>query len=143
MKAVVLAILFTVLAPSAFAAETQLAAVVERVVDGDTFDVRLTPWPGLTVDGRIRVPDIQAPETFRPDCEIERVKGEAATDWLRDRIEGKKVVLLNVEPATWAGRFTATVIDPTGADIAKALIEAGHALPWDGTGATRPDFCGE
>lgn len=119
---------------------TQITALVTRVVDGDTIDVEARPWPGMRIDARIRLPDIQAPEIYRPSCEAERLKGETATNWLRDRLEGETVWLSEVRPGKFGGRFIAQVRDAEG-DVAAALVEAGIAKPWDGRSATKPVFC--
>ncbi|MEM6902531.1 MAG: thermonuclease family protein [Pseudomonadota bacterium] len=124
----------------ASAGEAQIAAVVTRVVDGDTIDVEAKPWPGMRVDARIRLPDIQAPETFRPDCDEELQLGMQATEWLRERVEGKTVWLADIRPGKYGGRFIARVTDNQG-DLAAALVAAGMAEPWNGDGATRPSYC--
>ncbi|MBV6633757.1 MAG: thermonuclease family protein [Alphaproteobacteria bacterium] len=124
----------------AIGAESQIAALVTRVIDGDTIEVEAMPWPGMRIDARIRLPDIQAPETFRPACEAERQRGEAATRWLRDRVEGQTVWLTNVRPGKYGGRFIAEVHDGRG-DLATALVTAGIAEPWDGRTSTKPQFC--
>ncbi|MEM6904002.1 MAG: thermonuclease family protein [Pseudomonadota bacterium] len=122
------------------ARDSRIEARVIRVIDGDTIQVEAQPWPGMRIDARIRLPDIQAPETFRPSCEAERLKGEAATEWLRDRLEGQTVWLSNIRTGKFGGRFIAHVHDQAG-DVASALITAGIAAPWDGRTANKPSFC--
>ena len=54
-------------------------AELDRVVDGDTVDVRLTMPLGLEWNLRLRILDIDTPETWRPETKAEEIHGKAAT----------------------------------------------------------------
>lgn len=94
------------------------------IIDGDTVAL-----PG---GERIRILNIDAPESHRPRCEAELVAGLAAKAALRDLLAGP-VDAARCEPSGRCldryGRTLARLIGP-GGDIGESLIRAGHALPW-------------
>lgn len=51
---------------------------VERVIDGDTLDIRIDLWPGLTAHYAVRVRGIDAPELRGAACPQERLWAEEA-----------------------------------------------------------------
>ena len=93
------------------------------VVDGDTF------W----IDGeKVRVADIDAPETHPPRCAEEKRLGEAATERLR--------ALLNAGPVTLApadrdvdryGRKL-RIVERDGRSLGAMLVSEGLARKWGG-----------
>ena len=99
------------------------------VVDGDTF------W----IDGeKVRIADINAPETHGARCPSERARGEAATRRL--------IGLLNAGPFRLAaaerdrdryGRALRTVMRG-GRSLGAQLVAEGLAEPWRGR---RSDWC--
>jgi endonuclease YncB( thermonuclease family) len=109
-------------------------AKVAQVVDGDTLDVLVS---GLDVDihVRMRLIGVNAAEHGTP-------AGDAATAFVRDWCvaTGWAVQLETVKTRTGTeqrekyGRWLAGVRNTAGQSLASALIEAGHALPWDGKG---------
>src|ERR1700758_2669384 len=52
-------------------------AEVLRVIDGDTFEARVRVWPGLDVDTKVRLRDIDAAE-LHARCPDELAKAQAA-----------------------------------------------------------------
>jgi len=100
------------------------------VVDGDTF------W----LEGeKIRIADINAPETHGARCPSERAKGDAATIRL--------IALLNAGPFELVagartrdryGRLLYTVTR-RGQSVGLKLVAEGLAEPWRGK---RSDWCG-
>src|SRR5215210_1951169 len=65
-------------------------AVVIRVVDGDTMDVRLADGREITV----RLIGVDTPETVQPGTAVE-CGGEQASARMRDLAEGRDVVLVS------------------------------------------------
>ncbi|ANU07017.1 thermonuclease family protein [Paraurantiacibacter namhicola] len=114
--------------PSTFAPCTS-APRVTCVVDGDTF------W----LDGtKVRVADINTPETHRPACAAERALGEQATR--------RFTQLLNAGPfqleaagARDTDRFgrKLRVVTRGGQSLGMVLVEEGLAEPWQGRRANR------
>ena len=119
-------------------------------------EARLTLWPGIErrSDGiysitDIRIAGIDTPEKHpirgdRTEASIQREKAraEAATDFLKqlllDNSKGDGTlgfVIQNPELDKYAGRTLADVIcfkDGVSIDVAEALLEAGHAVVYDG-----------
>lgn len=107
-----------------------VAASVEKVVDGDTLDVRAAIWLGQTVDVRIRIAGIDAPE-LQARCPEERQRALAARAFLEERLGHGAVRLSNIVYDKYGGRMLASVADADG-DIADAMLMAGLARPYDG-----------
>ena len=119
-------------------------------------EAQLTLWPGIErrADGiysitDIRIAGIDTPEKRpirgdRTEASIQREKAraEAATDFLKQLlIDNSKddgtlgFVVQNPELDKYAGRTVADVIcfkDGVSTDVAEALLEAGHAVVYDG-----------
>lgn len=98
------------------------------VVDGDTF------WMG---GRKIRIADIDTPETHPPRCAEEARLGEAATMRLQ--------VLLNAGPITLSGseedRYgrQLRIVERGGSSLGQVLVDEGLARPWEGR---RRGWCG-
>ena len=119
-------------------------------------EAQLTLWPGIErrADGiysitNIRIAGIDTPETRpirgdRTEASIQREKerAAAATDFLKQLLlDNSKAdgtlgfVIQNPELDKYAGRIVADVIcfkDSESVDVAEALVEAGHAVVYDG-----------
>ena len=118
-------------------------------------EAQLTLWPGIErrTDGiystDIRIAGIDTPEKRpirgdRSEASIQREKAraEAATDFLKQLLlDNSKAdgtlgfVIQNPELDKYAGRTVADVIcfkDGVSTDVAEALLEAGHAVVYDG-----------
>ena len=120
-------------APQLIAAEAlagPVAAIVERVVDGDTLEVKAAIWLGQTLIVRLRFDGVDAPE-LEARCPEERKLALAARDFLVRRLEAAPVKLTRVVYDKYGGRVRADVADTTG-DIAQALLSAGLARPYHG-----------
>jgi endonuclease YncB( thermonuclease family) len=93
----------------------------ERVVDGDTIDVRADICLGQTLLVRVRIDGVDAPE-LEARCPEERKLALAAREFLARRlgVYGK-----------YGGRVGADVADNKG-DVGEALLAAGLARPYHG-----------
>ncbi|MEI9995927.1 MAG: thermonuclease family protein [Rhizomicrobium sp.] len=107
-----------------------MAAHVDRVIDGDTFEASAFIWLDQQVTVRVRIVGIDAPE-LRARCDSERSRAEAARAYLSRRIEGGEVRLTAVRHDKYGGRVDAQVSDAAG-DIAAAMIRARLARSYDG-----------
>jgi len=112
------------------ALEGPVSATVNRVIDGDTIEVRAAIWLGQTLTIRVRIDGVDAPE-LEARCAEERRLALAARDFLARRLEGAAVKLTQVEYDKYGGRVRADVADAKG-DIAAALLMSGHARAYHG-----------
>jgi endonuclease YncB( thermonuclease family) len=115
-----------------------IVATVERVIDGDTIDVRARIWLGQTVAVRVRIDGVDAPE-MEARCAEERSMAVAARDYLVHRLMGTDVTLTRVVYEKYGGRERANVADGHG-DVAAALVSAGLARTYHGE--RRQPWCG-
>jgi endonuclease YncB( thermonuclease family) len=115
---------------AAEALEGPVPAKVERVIDGDTIEVRAAIWLGQTLTVRVRIDGVDAPE-LEARCADERRLALAAREYLARRIEGVSVKLTRVAYDKYGGRVRADVADGNG-DIGRALLAAGLARPYHG-----------
>lgn len=117
---------------------------VLRVVDGDTIAVIVPNLPPELWEVKIRVKNIDTPETRRgrggAKCDKEIELGNAATEFVVDLIEqSDSITFTNVEWGKWGGRVAADVyID--GKLLSNILLDNGYAQPYDGTGS-KPSWC--
>jgi micrococcal nuclease len=120
-------------APERLAAEAlagPVQAVVERVVDGDTIEVRARIWLGQSLTVRVRIDGVDAPE-LEARCADERRMALAARDYLVRRLMGAEIMLTRVVYDKYGGRVRADVADATG-DVGRGLLAAGLARPYRG-----------
>ena len=106
---------------------------VVRVIDGDTVQVDASAdMPPELASIRVRLRDVDTPETWKPKCERERRAGNAATAFVKQRIASAGRVLVR-DPTwgKWGGRVIACLI-LDGRSLSKTLIAAGHGRAYDG-----------
>jgi micrococcal nuclease len=102
------------------------AAVVERVVDGDTFYALVDPGFHLYSFVSIRIRGINAPELFSG---ADREAGAVARDGLTLLMPpGTPIKLVTERDVTTFDRFVADVTLPDGADVGKEMIRMGFAV---------------
>lgn len=104
---------------------------VQCVVDGDTIY-----YSGL----KIRLEDIDAPETYQSKCESELALGKRATNRLLDLVNAGPFELINRggRDEDRYGRKLRTV-ERNGRSLGEILIAEGLARRWDGA---RHSWCG-
>lgn len=93
------------------------------VVDGDTF------W----VDGeKVRIADIDAPETHQPRCPAEKALGNAATKRLRALLNAGPFRLASADRDTDRYGRKLRIVIRHGVSIGEELVAEGLAREWDG-----------
>ena len=135
-----------------FGADTEpgeYAWPVAGVIDGDTIKVDAgADMPGELAALSVRIRGVDAPETGgRAKCESEATRGAAATAFVAEAVAvavaGADVVLVR-NPAFrkrgCSGRIVADVV-VDGRSLAAALLEAGHARPYER--GRRGRWCGQ
>lgn len=106
-------------------------AQVLRVLDGDTFEARVTVWPGLDITTRVRLRRIDAPE-MHARCSDERVKAEAARAALEVMLAEGGIGISGVKIDKYGGRVDADASTRRTPDISAAMLSAGLARSYDG-----------
>ena len=103
-----------------------------ETIDGDTLAFAVPALPAPLARVLVRLRGVDTPERRRPKCEWERRAGEAATAYTRAALEGAgAIALADLAWGKYGGRVLARApVD--GADLAEAIIRAGHGRPHDG-----------
>ena len=105
-----------------------LAAVI--IIDGDTSDI-VDNASGVA--NRIRIENIDTPETFRPRCERELILGLQAKQRLRELLDSGTVTFTPMGTDRFNRMLARVYIaSPSGdtIDVGSILLKEGHALPW-------------
>lgn len=95
------------------------------VIDGDTV--------GLPGGERVRIFNIDAPETRGARCEAEAVAGYRAKERLAALMRGRPVEIRRCEPSgRCRDRYGRTLarLEAGGRDLGEVLVSEGRALPW-------------
>jgi len=107
-------------------------AVVTRVVDGDTFDLKVQLGFKICIGIRVRLYGVDTPEVYGVKKESEEYqKGEAASEFARDWLKAspETIEVHTVKDAKGKyGRYLATIVNPiTKESLNEALLANGHA----------------
>jgi endonuclease YncB( thermonuclease family) len=114
-----------------FDLQTVYPAEVVRIIDGDTFQARVQVWPGLSVDTKVRLRGIDAPE-LHARCTDEYAKAQAARAALETMLAAGGVMISRVGIDKYGGRVDASVATRDTADVSAALLNGGWARSYDG-----------
>jgi endonuclease YncB( thermonuclease family) len=113
-------------------------AEVVRIIDGDTFEARVRVWPGLEVNTKVRLRNIDAPE-LHARCADELAKAQAARAALTTMLAAGGVTLSQIGLDKYGGRIDALVATRDTADVSAALLNGGWARGYDG--GRRASWC--
>jgi endonuclease YncB( thermonuclease family) len=103
-------------------------ATVTKIHDGDTLTADLDLGWKITLAGQpVRLARCNAPE-------LATVDGRQALAYLQTLVRVGDLVTVVSTRLDKYGRVLGEVTTETGIDLADAMIAAGHAKPWDGTG---------
>lgn len=117
--------------PLPAAVRTAHPAELLRVIDGDTFEARVHPWPGLDVTTRVRLRGIDAPE-LKARCATEQAAAQAARDALAGLLAQGGIGVSEIGIDKYGGRVLARVSTQATADVSDALLQAGAARRYNG-----------
>jgi endonuclease YncB( thermonuclease family) len=125
--------------PGSFTAQTSprsesplaYPAEIVRVIDGDTFEARVHVRPGLDVNTKVRLRNIDAPE-LHARCAEEHDKAEAARAALQTLLAAGDVTISRVGLDKYGGRVDALVATRDAADVSAALLNGGWARSYGG-----------
>ncbi|MGV8997690.1 MAG: thermonuclease family protein [Parvibaculaceae bacterium] len=108
-----------------------VAATLVNVVDGDTLTLTAHIWISQTIEMKVRLLGIDAPE-LKGECEAERVKARAAKAYLGELVRGRTLTMREVRNDKYGGRALAKVEAAGRGDVATAMLARGLARPYDG-----------
>lgn len=103
---------------------------INRVIDGDTIDLDIDLGFWLTVSYRVRLKDIDAPETRTTNTE-EKAKGLAAKVWLEEQLSREGDWIIETHKEDKYGRILGTLYlvgDPV--TINERMLNEGIAVPY-------------
>lgn len=101
---------------------------VKKVVDGDTMDVEIDLGFDIITKQRIRLLDVDTPETYRPSCEAERMHGERAKQFVISMLLDKKCKLVTDRDRKGKyGRYLG-ILYPPGSEISINDLLKQHGL---------------
>jgi len=103
---------------------------VVRVIDGDTVEVDLDLYPGLTKRVKIRLLGVNAPETRTRD-QCEKAAGLKAKEEMRRLMASGTVEVADLKEGKYAGRALAHIL-VDGVDAGDVLLQKGLVRPYDG-----------
>jgi len=107
---------------------------VLRVIDGDTIEILVFLWPGLSGIYDVRVKGVDVPES-RTSCEHEKELGLAATEYVSRRYgPGQKVELRDVEFGSFARRVLADIrreYPDRMLSLRTELLRDGKGVAWE------------
>lgn len=107
-------------------------AVVDYVIDGDTFAAAVKLDTDISITVRVRIINIDTPE-INGDCEYEIDAAHRAKDRLAELLSvGDVVDLQNIKDDKYLGRIDANVILSDGRDVGHVLVGDGLARRYDG-----------
>lgn len=107
-------------------------AVVDYVLDGDTFAARVALADDIKITVRVRLADVDAPE-LNGKCADEIAMAVQARDRLSQLLRvGDIVDLRDVRDDKYLGRIDARVFTADGRDVSKILIDEKLGRPYDG-----------
>ncbi len=129
-----------------------IRARVLGLIDGDTAHVLAESFPGHYVFTSVRVGGIDTPEKhfntkpLKPgqerkgaQCPEEAALSKEATAAAKKLIDGKEVLLSNLEFEKYGARVLGSISTLDGVDLAKDQIAKGYAKPYDG--GTKQSWC--
>ena len=107
-------------------------AVVDYVLDGDTFAAGVKIDDDITITVRVRIINVDTPE-LNGACDAEIDKANKAKDFVSDLLPAGTVVdLKNIKDDKYLGRIDANVILSDGRDVGEILIKERLARPYNG-----------
>lgn len=115
------------------------ATTIDRVVDGDTFEIKNPKPPLDLLQTKHRLAGIDTPESFKQvaKCKKEIELGLKAKEFVSNFVKGGvEIVYLELDKY---GRYLVNV-DKNGLNLADELVKNGLAVYYDG-GTKEKDWC--
>ncbi|TVR29710.1 MAG: hypothetical protein EA404_14345 [Spirochaetaceae bacterium] len=103
------------------------------IVDGDTLDAEIEIGFGITVQHRLRLAGIQAPEWTRSRT-VAGEPGYEAWRYVYQRLRANRfrAQIVSSRHGKWRRWIAEVYLADSDRSLSQELLDAGHALPWDG-----------
>lgn len=125
----------------AFSPAFAVRAVVDRVLDGDTFAAKVLLEDDTQITVRVRVLGVDTPE-INGLCQYEKDTALLAKNRTAQLLPvGSVVELSEIKDDKYLGRIDARVKTSNGQELAEILIKEKLGRPYDG--GRRATWCGE
>ena len=110
-------------------------STVTNIVDGDTIDVTIDLGFDISLNERVRLVGINAPESRTRDLE-EKARGLAAKEfvgrWLLESAGMHPIIETSKDKAGKFGRILGRILNDAGECLNDEMVSLGHATPYDG-----------
>lgn len=114
-------------------------AVVDYVLDGDTFAAAVNVAPDISITVRVRLINVDTPE-LSGECSSEIQLANQAKQMVKNLLPSGTIVdLQNIKDDKYLGRIDANVILPDGRDLGNVLVQKGLARKY--SGGKRSGWC--
>lgn len=97
-----------------------------EIIDGDTIEADILLGFDLTKRSRIRIKGYDAPETFRPKSEEEKMRGLAAKKYLTEILVGTPIIIVSGKYKDSFGRVLGYIQLEDGNSVTNLMIENRH-----------------
>jgi micrococcal nuclease len=108
---------------------------VSKIVDGDTIDADIDLGFDISLTKRIRLAGVDTPESRTTDVE-EKKLGLDAKDWLKNRLQFAKDILIKTELPDSTEKYGRIIghlfINGEDKSLNNQMISEGYALAYDG-----------
>ena len=115
---------------------------ITKVVDGDTIDANIDLGFDISLTKRIRLAGIDTPES-RTRNQYEKKLGLQAKDWLKNRLEFAKDIIIKTELPDSTEKYGRIIghlyVNGEEVSLNNQMIAEGHAWNYDG-GTKNKDF---
>jgi len=101
-------------------------AKILRVVDGDTVTAEVDLGFSIRRKEKFRIAEFDAPESWRPKTQEERIHGNAAKARAMELLTGQEVTIRTGKQGKY-GRYIAYIDLPDGRDYATTMIQEGFS----------------
>ena len=123
--------------PSRISCWNYKVASVDRVIDGDTIDITINLGFNLSIRQRVRVAGVDTPEKRTSDHDVEKPLGIDATNWLKEKLDGAKQLMVRTELGSGAsgkyGRLLGWLyVGDEAVSLNEQMIAEGYAWAYDG-----------
>jgi micrococcal nuclease len=103
---------------------------INRIVDGDTVDVAIDVGFHITINQRIRLSGINAPETRTKDLQ-EKEEGLKSKEWLTKKLDTTEPLKIKTEKEDMYGRILGWIyIGNDDKSINTHMMNEGYAKPY-------------